>query len=401
MRRFLPSSLILLWGLALPLASAGVEEDAIAALQAANAKVAGLSAVRSPSASNLDAVKGELADLEPFFRTVGRRLQGIPLDSSSRLLALGGSITARIETAGKTSTVDIAVFLSAVQGLLGDLQAWQALVPQVLSELQRRVEARTQNAVAGAVATVFPTAVAGVVSVGASVPTPTPVVWPTATPLPVTSPVLPPPTPISLPPIDGGLIPGGPGAVLPSPTPLPVGQPTPGPTPRAAQRLLLPVAAGRNNQTVWVGHVQAGSVGVFDVATRRFVKEVAVGAAPLSLALDDGDNTLVVANSASNSVSLIDARKNEVTKTLAVGAKPVQVLVIHGGKAYVACQDARRVDVIDLRRQILIKSIRLDSRPGRMDVPNSHQTLYISLPDEDRLAVIDTSLDEVIASVGE
>ena len=61
----------------------------------------------------------------------------------------------------------------------------------------------------------------------------------------------------------------------------------------------------------------------------------------------------------------------------------------------------RSIAVIDLKLQLLIKLIQLSSRPGRMDLPNSHQTLYVTLPDEDSVAVIDTGFDEVTATVAE
>jgi DNA-binding sugar fermentation-stimulating protein len=40
-------------------------------------------------------------------------------------------------------------------------------------------------------------------------------------------------------------------------------------------------------------------------------------------------------------------------------------------------------------------------RPGRMDLPNSSQNIYVSLPDEDSVAVVDTSYDDVVATIHE
>lgn len=389
------------WALALLLALASSpvfaagEREALDALDAANARVLGLSAVRSPSASNIDAVKGELSALGPFFNTVASRLAGVPVDGSTRLLQLGASVNAKIETAGKASTVNIAVLIDSARGIMADLDAWKALLPEVRAALQNRLDEQTQNLIRDQVNQALPTRVA----VPQPVLTSTPVFWPTSTPEPLPT-LQATPTAISLPPVGGGgVIPGG--YVPPDPTPVPAGQPTAVPTPRAALKLPVPVAAGRNNQTVWVGNVQAGSVGVMDVSTKRFRVQIPVGASPVSLALDGGDNHLLVANQGSNSVTLIDARADTVLKTFSVGASPRQVLVTNNGKAYVACQDGRRVDVIDIKRQLLIKSISLGSRPGHMDLPNSHQAIYVSLPDEDSLAVIDTGIDEVVATVAE
>jgi len=129
------------------------------------------------------------------------------------------------------------------------------------------------------------------------------------------------------------------------------------------------------------------------------VAEIPVGSQPQAIGLDDGDNNVVVANFASNSVTLIDGRADSVLKTLTVPAGPMQVLVIHSGKAYVLCQDGKSLAVIDLKLKLLLKSIKLSSRPGRMDQPNSSQNIYVTLPDEDSVAVIDTGYDDVMATV--
>lgn len=390
------------WALALLLLAvpfglrASAETDAMNALDAANAKVNGLSAIKSPSAANFDAVQGELKDLGPFFSTVASRLQGIPIDGSSRLLELGGSISAKINTAGQTSTVNIGVLIQSLQGLAIDLSAWQALLPTIRSELQQRVDQQTQQLIRDEVNKTFPspTPIPGGIA-----PTATAIAWPT--PVATLPPTAATPTPVTLPPVDGGgVIPGPPPTPMPQPTALP-GMPTPVPTPRAVLKLPVPVAAGHNDQTVWSGNVQAGTVSVFDTSAKRFIAVIPVGSAPASLALDDSDNTLVVANSGSNNVSVIDARAGTVTKTIGVGARPLQAVVAHSQKAYILCQDGQRIDVIDLKRNLLVKSISLGSRPGHMDLPNSQQSLYVTLPDVDSLAVIDTGIDDVVATVAE
>jgi YVTN family beta-propeller protein len=142
-------------------------------------------------------------------------------------------------------------------------------------------------------------------------------------------------------------------------------------------------------------------VGVYDVPTQRFTAQIPVGSNPSSLALDGGDNVLAVANAGSASVTLIDARSNAVLKTLSVGATPAQVLVTNNGIAYVACQDGHSVAIIDLSRHLLLNTLPLSSRPGRMDQPNSSGQIYVTLPDEDSLAVIDTGAQTVVSVVKE
>ncbi len=202
MQTFKGWALALLAALIPAAAFAGAEADALAALDAANAKVLGLSAVKSPSLNNIDRVKGELSDLGPFFNTVAQRLAGVPVDGSTRLLELGASVNAKIETAGRASTVNIAVLIESCRGIVADLDAWRALLPEVRRALQMRVDQSAQAIIRDQVAQTFPTPIPPTPQPSGVAPTSTPVVWPTL--VPTLPPLAATPTPIALPPVDGG-----------------------------------------------------------------------------------------------------------------------------------------------------------------------------------------------------
>ena len=392
--------------LALPaLARASADTDLAKFLDDANLKVSGLSAIKSPSATNIDSVKGELNSLPPFFATVAQRLAGLNITGATQLVEAGAAISLKVNNAGQISTVDISTLITTCSGLSGDLVNWGNLLAQVRQALQGRIDAAAVEQGRQQVNQLLPTVIPGAAIGPISLPTPTPQPFTGPTPMPAITPLVPPATaPTPLPPVDGGLIPGG--YVAPTPTPRPAGgdddkRPTAVPTPVGVRKAPVPVAAGHNGQRVWVANVSSGSVSVMDAHTQRFTALVPVGSQPSSLALDDGDNTLVVANSGSSNVTLVDARKDTVIKTLNVGAHPVQVLVTHGGRAYVACQEGRSIAVIDLKLQLLVKNIALSSRPGRMDTPNGNDKIYITLPDEDSVAVLDTSFDDVTSTIAE
>jgi YVTN family beta-propeller protein len=209
-------------------------------------------------------------------------------------------------------------------------------------------------------------------------------------------------TPVPATVADGGVLPGG-WTTQSNPPPAFTPIPGTGPqaTPRATSKSPVAIVAGHNGQRVWVANVRSNSVGVMEAASQRFSTEIAVGAQPQALALDENDSTLVVANYASSNVSLVDARKDIVIKTQAVGAGPIQILVTHNQKAYVLCQEGKTVAVIDLKLHLLLRSISLSSRPGRMDMASSNQQIYVTLPDEDSVAVVDTGFDDVAATVKE
>jgi YVTN family beta-propeller protein len=389
------------------LSHAGAEEDALKAIDDTNAHVMALSAVRSPSVQNFQTAQGEVTSLQPFFENLANTLTKVPLDSTTRLIQVSGNIEGKLETAGKVTTVNVAVFIDTCRSLMGDLDQWQAMLPDVRRALQQQVDAKTQGMVRDEVAKTFsnplPSPAGSGPSAFAGLPTSTPMAYvPVVQPTPTMVPdMLATPVPASV--VDGGVLPGG-WTQAPNP-PAPVFTPMAGGSgqtaPRLAQKLPVAIVAGHNNQRVWVANVHAGSVGVMEAGSQRFSAEIPVGSQPQALALDDSDSNLVVANYASNNVSIVDARKDSVLKTQTVGAGPIQVLITHNQKAYVLCQEGKTVAVIDLKLRLLLRSIVLSSRPGRMDMADSNQKIYVTLPDEDSVAVIDTSYDDVAAVVKE
>ncbi len=161
----------------------------------------------------------------------------------------------------------------------------------------------------------------------------------------------------------------------------------------------MAVAIGHKNAKLWVANVRDSTVGVMDIATQRFTAELNVGTQPESIGVDDADENVVVANYGSSNVTLIDGATDTVTKIISVGAGPMQVLVGHSTKAYILCQDARTVAVVDLKLHLVLHSIALSSRPARMDLSPDGKQILVTLPDEDSVAVIDTGFDTVMAAV--
>lgn len=403
MKRFLTIAVLLcLAPLGLRADQASDAQGALDAVQGCDGQVQQVqssTAISSPSMNSFDQVRGQLDQLKPYVDSVVSHLSGLNLPAAQAIESVSLDMQVKIVAAqGAVTSLNFNALVQACQGLKGDLGQWQSQYGGLVTALQAAAQqpsGQQAQAVATAVAPYIP---------GLQGPTPT--AMPTSTPVPqaTATPVLVPTVPALPPTGNGGLIPGGfvpnPPTPTPQSTPLP-GQPAPTPQPFAALKAPLPVAAAHNGQTVWVANVQAGSVGVFDVVSERFVAQVPVGSNPSSLGLDDGDNVLAVANAGSASVTLIDARANTVLKTLSVGATPAQVLVTHSGVAYVACQDGHSIAVIDLSRRLLLATISLSSRPGRMDQPNSSAQVYVTLPDEDSVGIIDTGSQSLVAVVKE
>jgi YVTN family beta-propeller protein len=93
------------------------------------------------------------------------------------------------------------------------------------------------------------------------------------------------------------------------------------------------------NPRIWVVNQDNNSVSVLDAVTGKRLAEIAVGAAPRTLAIAPGSK-IWVANKGSGTLSVIDASKLKVIKTitLARGSQPFGIVVAASKKAYVALE---------------------------------------------------------------
>jgi YVTN family beta-propeller protein len=76
----------------------------------------------------------------------------------------------------------------------------------------------------------------------------------------------------------------------------------------------------------------SNNVSVIDTATNTVATTVAVGTAPLGVAVTPDGKHVYVANQGSSSVSVIETTGNTVMATVAVGIAPIGVAVTPDGK---------------------------------------------------------------------
>ena len=119
---------------------ASAESEALAALDAAGAQASASSAIRSPSLNNFDRVRGELGALPPFFQRLAEKLGGLQVGPSARVRELSLSLGVKMEEAGKTTSVNINALIESCRGIAADLDAFNALLPQLRSALTQRLD---------------------------------------------------------------------------------------------------------------------------------------------------------------------------------------------------------------------------------------------------------------------
>jgi len=101
------------------------------------------------------------------------------------------------------------------------------------------------------------------------------------------------------------------------------------------------------NRKVWVVDPARDAVDVIDTASQA-VREVAVGKAPVSVAVDAVAGRIYVANSGDGTVSAIDGVSQRVVATVAVGAHPYSIAVNRRtGEVFVSHTFSDRTTVLD------------------------------------------------------
>jgi YVTN family beta-propeller protein len=197
--------------------------------------------------------------------------------------------------------------------------------------------------------------------------------------------------------------------------------------------------------TAWATSRGPDTVTGFDAKSGRVVATIAVGKAPMGLAVPSGTNKLYVGNESSNSVSVISIPRREVVTTINIGSRPHHMHASKDGtRVYVAEFGTNKIAVIDTMTDTLAaewatgppterthapapthdgkilyavnsvgsKLAALDARtgaiqwsmptganPSELMVARDGRTGYLSVRNEDRIDVIDLEAHRVVREV--
>jgi YVTN family beta-propeller protein len=169
------------------------------------------------------------------------------------------------------------------------------------------------------------------------------------------------------------------------------------------------LALSSDGKVLYICLNRNNTVGVFDLATRTLVKEIAVGNAPTDIVImgdkayvsnrggrpaDDGDFTVdssgtpIVANkesayAATGTVSVLDLTSGTEIRTIEVGLHP-SALLPDNGRLFVANSNSDTVSVVDTNTDRLVKTIAIRPFPAVLlgSSPNA-----LAMIDDERLIV--------------
>jgi len=88
------------------------------------------------------------------------------------------------------------------------------------------------------------------------------------------------------------------------------------------------LALSPSEKELWVTSLADGGVYAYDIATKKFSKEISTGMCPNWIAFSPDGKYVAVSNSASNNAAVIDAKSREVVATVKTGEGPKRLLAM-------------------------------------------------------------------------
>jgi YVTN family beta-propeller protein len=171
---------------------------------------------------------------------------------------------------------------------------------------------------------------------------------------------------------------------------------------------LAPTSDGK---TIYVGYATANQVGVFDVASGKVSKTIAVPDAPLGLALSkDNARLFVTCAAAESTLCVINTAKAKVEQKITLGHTAMAPVLAPNGKTLYVCNRFQdNVAEIDLESGKVVRTIKVAREPVGADItPDGKYLLvanhlHVGRGDADVVAasvsIIDTAAGKVIKEI--
>jgi DNA-binding beta-propeller fold protein YncE len=149
-------------------------------------------------------------------------------------------------------------------------------------------------------------------------------------------------------------------------------------------------------------HSGANTVDVFDPATMRLVKRIAVADDPDGIFYSPFDRLVIVADGDARLVTLIDPRARAVVSTIALGGKPEFAVVDNRAKLlYVNIEDKRAVALVDLSKRSVVGRWPIPRclAPTGLAMDEAGARLFVACSGNARLVVFDMVRRRVVADM--
>lgn len=162
------------------------------------------------------------------------------------------------------------------------------------------------------------------------------------------------------------------------------------------------IVAAPDGSKVFVTNSGADYVSVVDPVTDRIIGTLKAGLAPHGIALSPDGRTAYAAGTDADVVSVLEVAEGKAVGSVAgeikAGAAPRAVAVSAGGaKLYVGCDDG--LSIVDTSSRMVRTTLPWLARANGLTMAPDGRSLYVTLPWEDAIAVLDTVSDKVVARI--
>lgn len=170
------------------------------------------------------------------------------------------------------------------------------------------------------------------------------------------------------------------------------------------------VAIDHFSQRLFVSNVESRSISVIDIAKPTVLGEVKLGFTPVGLQLSKDGSLLFVADWFADRIfvyrqaTLMKALANnqpaEVEKEILLGRAPAGMAISReGASLYVTLRDSNNVGVIDVRTLTPIHTIPVGQHPFGISLSNDGRTMVVVNVESNSISLIDTHQDKVTDTI--
>jgi DNA-binding beta-propeller fold protein YncE len=151
-----------------------------------------------------------------------------------------------------------------------------------------------------------------------------------------------------------------------------------------------------SNGNLVMTHPAASTVDVFNLTKRRVVAQVKDMKGANGIVVDDKAGKAYIANSDANEIAVVSTKDWTIEKRIALKASPSALLLIPELDLLLASNwRDLSVSEIDLANNGVANTAVLDARPGYMAYDPNNKQIFVSLEDQNAIAVLDPSLKQV------
>jgi len=162
------------------------------------------------------------------------------------------------------------------------------------------------------------------------------------------------------------------------------------------------IAIASDQQKGFISDGKGNAVVVFDLLSMKTIKTISIsGKDPDAIMYDAFSKQVFTFNGDSKNASIVDAVSLKQTGTVALGGTPEFAVADGNGLIYNNLEDASRLNVIDVKKGVVLKSYPLSpcDGPTGLAIDQVHQRLFTVCRKNKGMSVVDLSDGKVIATV--